>query len=169
VRREGCLDAVTAPHVPETFRIFWKPWVTRGADRARHRRNSARLATPGHSGIPRCEPSDGGSVPPASTSKIVGLCLGCSAKSRSESRSACGGSFLRQRLIRCQDPDGTEGSLSRSIECPRSSGFEPAGPPFESGRARSEVHGVSHGASPSSTPHCAGTVRELRRRRRRTG
>ena len=47
------------PHVPETFRIFWKQEVTPGASRTRHRRNSACLATPGHSGIPRCEPSDG--------------------------------------------------------------------------------------------------------------
>src|SRR5262249_3554466 len=36
VRIEGCPDAVTVPHVPETFRIFWKPGVTCGASRTRH-------------------------------------------------------------------------------------------------------------------------------------
>ena len=61
-----------APHVPETFRISWKLRVTPGASRTRHRRDSACLATPGRSGISRCEPSDGGLIPPPPFSKAAG-------------------------------------------------------------------------------------------------
>src|SRR5262245_58791428 len=61
------LKAVTTSHVPETFQVHGESLLTPGVSQCRHRRNSEHLATPEHSGTLSSEPSDGGSIPPAST------------------------------------------------------------------------------------------------------